>query len=280
MSISIEKRIEVPTGKIFIGQGDKGLLEFLSIGDYGKEKNMKADFMGLTKEINGVPHGELLPLSEKWVVTISSQYGCSIGCDFCDVPKVGRGRNASFMDLVGQVLTAIKDNREIKMTKRLNLHYARMGEPTFNPNVLDSAIFLYGYFQRLRWGFHPVVSTMCPEFNTKTWDFIKRWMYIKNKLMFGNAGLQLSINTTDERARRLMFNNNAYTLERIAHEMNFILGRSGLKGRKIALNFALSDYDIDAGKLLNLFNPEHFLCKLTPMHMTKSCKDHNYETVD
>lgn len=29
-------------------------LEFLTVGDYGKENNIKADFLGLTKEINGV----------------------------------------------------------------------------------------------------------------------------------------------------------------------------------------------------------------------------------
>lgn len=52
----------VPTGHICTMGGELGKkLEFLSIGDYGKEKNLKADFMGLTEEINGVPHGDLLP---------------------------------------------------------------------------------------------------------------------------------------------------------------------------------------------------------------------------
>ena len=45
------KTYKVPTGHICIRDGEKGKLEFLSIGDYGKEKNLKADFMGLTKEI-------------------------------------------------------------------------------------------------------------------------------------------------------------------------------------------------------------------------------------
>ena len=63
--MEIIKNIKVPTGNIIIAKTKSGMLEFLSIGDYGKEKNIKADFMGLTKEINGVPHGDLLPLSEK-----------------------------------------------------------------------------------------------------------------------------------------------------------------------------------------------------------------------
>lgn len=97
--MEIVKNIPVPTGNILIVRGKRGLLECLSIGDYGKEQNVKADFMGLSRRIEGVPHGPLLPLEEKWVVTISSQYGCSMGCRFCDVPAVGPGVNASVDDI-------------------------------------------------------------------------------------------------------------------------------------------------------------------------------------
>ena len=34
-------------------------LEFLTVGDYGKENNIKADFLGLTKEVNGVANTEV-----------------------------------------------------------------------------------------------------------------------------------------------------------------------------------------------------------------------------
>lgn len=61
--------------------------------------NLKADFMGLTREIDHVKHQKMLPLSEKWVVTISTQYGCSMNCRFCDVPKVGKGVNATYDNL-------------------------------------------------------------------------------------------------------------------------------------------------------------------------------------
>lgn len=94
----ILKNLKVPTGNICIMKGEKGRLEFVSLHDYGKAKNIKADFLGYTQEINQVPHGELLPLEEKWVVTISTQYGCSMNCRFCDVPKVGKGLNATYDD--------------------------------------------------------------------------------------------------------------------------------------------------------------------------------------
>jgi hypothetical protein len=55
------KDIKVPTGDILIVEGERGSLECLSIGDYGKHANIKADFLGLKNEINGVPNGAVMP---------------------------------------------------------------------------------------------------------------------------------------------------------------------------------------------------------------------------
>lgn len=72
---TILKNVVVPTGNILIVQGENGReLECLSIGDYGKQANIKADFLGLTDEINGVKAKTVMPLTEKWVITISTQY--------------------------------------------------------------------------------------------------------------------------------------------------------------------------------------------------------------
>jgi 23S rRNA (adenine2503-C2)-methyltransferase len=70
----VVKNIKTPTGNIIIANTPEGYLEFLSLADYGQKKNIKADFLGLKDEINGVPHGDTLPLEEKWVITISTQY--------------------------------------------------------------------------------------------------------------------------------------------------------------------------------------------------------------
>lgn len=229
--MKILKRIPVPTGDILIVQGEKGMLECLSIGDYGKDVNLKADFMELSREPSPVRHTKLLGFDEKWVITISTQYGCDMGCSFCDVPKVGRGKNATFKDLVGQVMAGLEMHPEIKAAKRINLHYARMGEPTFNPDVLLSAIHLDGYFKGIKFGFHPVVSTMMPQDNKDLESFIAAWIEIKNELLDGNAGLQLSINSTSEEERTRMFRGNQCSLEEIAE----IMEPYWPKGRKITL---------------------------------------------
>jgi len=269
------KTYTVPTGHILVVKGEHGDLECLSLADYGKEKNVKADFMGITRKIEGVPHGTLMPLEKKWVITISSQYGCSMWCTFCDAWKVPNHRNATFIDLVMQVQAAMSMHPDITHTERLNLHYARMGEPTMNrDNVLASAYYMAGVFKNI--GFHPVVSTMCPT--TDLWPhFMRDWLLLKRNLG-GNAGLQLSINTTSEKHRRIMFNEHARSLHNISYHFKDITNL--VTGRKIALNFALTDAPIDANLLARLFDPKHFMCKITPMHATKSCADNKIETAN
>ena len=275
----IIKRIKVPTGDICVMQGERNKpIELLSIGDYGKETNIKADFLGITREINGVPNGEIMPLSEKWVVTISTQYGCSMGCKFCDVPKVGKGFNATLNDLNNQIIEALKLHPEIKSTKRLNVHFARMGEPTFNPNVLMCA---KGLRRTVRPYVgeslvHPVVSTMMPRRNHKLYKFLNEWCKIKNELYKGCAGLQFSINSTNESQRQEMFMGNGLTLREIS-EIGFWMPNP--IGRKYALNFALADdYEVDARKLADLFSPKKFMVKITPLHRTASCDENNIKT--
>jgi len=276
--VNILRNIAVPTGNILIVDGQKGNLECLSIGDYGKNVNMKADFLGLSKDIGQVKHTSLLPLSEKWVVTISTQYGCSMNCKFCDVSRVGAGINATYDDLLGQITSALSLHPEVTSTKRLNIHYARMGEPTWNPAVLifskQMRSELRPYIDRSL--IHPVISTMLPKHNKNLNAFLSEWMEIKNYDFRGDAGLQLSINSTSNAERDNMFSGNAVSIEE-ASEIGKMLDFP--KGRKITLNFAVADYEINPGKLRDLFDPRKFIVKLTPMHKTRTAIEHDIHTV-
>lgn len=271
------RNIKVPTGNILVVEGDKGKLECLSIGDYGKDVNLKADFMGLHREISKVSHTDMLPLTEKWVITISTQYGCSMNCSFCDVPKVGKGLNATYDDLKNQIVIGLNLHPKITSTKRLNIHYARMGEPTWNWNVIEFTRNmrkeLYPYINRSL--IHPVISTMMPKNNNGLSEYINEWIDIKNYDFRGDAGLQLSINSTNDDERSNMFNGNAMYLEGIANMAKYW---DKPKGRKYTLNFAVADYEINAEKLRDLFNPEHFIIKLTPMHKTHTAIENDIKT--
>lgn len=269
LNVKILKNIKVPTGNIVITEGEKGKLEFLSIGDYGKEINLNQN--------KKVMHTKLLPLEEKWVITISTQYGCSMNCVFCDVPKVGRGINATYNDLKNQIITGLSLHPEVKATKRLNVHYARMGEPTFNWNIIkftrNMRKKLYPYINRSL--IHPVVSTMLPKTNKKLNEFLNDWVEIKNYDFRGDAGLQFSINSTNENERQQMFSHNTLTLQEIS-EIGKMLDNP--KGRKYTLNFAVAEYEIDAEKLVKLFDPDKFIVKLTPMHVTKTAIENKIQT--
>ena len=168
------------TGKIYFNRSLG--LEFLTVGDYGKENNIKADFLGLTKKIEGVQHHDV-DLMDKWVATISSQKGCPMKCTFCDVHKYGFFGNASLPDLEYQIRYII-EHEDIRFTNRFNVHYARMGEPTWNPAVLD---FTESRLDDLvkecglhAVTIHPVVSTMMPRSNNDLSSYLKHWCEIKN----------------------------------------------------------------------------------------------------
>lgn len=270
----ILRNLEVPTGNILIVQGTDGPIECVSLGDYGKEVNLKADFLGLKEAPNQVRHTKLLPLEDKWVITISSQYGCSMKCKFCDVPKVGPGKNLNRSDLIAQVYDAMSLHPEVTYSNRLNLHVARMGEPTWNFAVIDAVEEIHRRFKN-KFKLHPVVSTMMPKKNPNLWEFIDKWIFLKNKILEGEAGLQFSINSTSEVERYNMFSGNCSTL----HEINHIMEHQQKpKGRKYTLNFAVADYEINPEKLLQYFDPDQYVIKLTPMHKTHTALDNNIET--
>jgi len=271
--MKILRTVIVPTGHILVVEGWYGKLEMVSLGDYGKDVNIKCDALGLDRIPKAVKHTQLLPLEDKWVITVSTQYGCSMGCVFCDVPKVGPGQNATERDITQQVLTGLGLHPEIEYTNRLNIHYARMGEPTFNPNVLTATRWLKSSLSK-KYKIHPVVSTMMPKSNQWLSIFINEWMRIKNELLEGEAGLQLSINSTNDHERASMFDANAHSLM----DIGFIMDGIKPVGRKITLNFAVADWEIDPSVLLKYFSPEDYIIKLTPMHKTATAKEHNIKT--
>ena len=106
---------------------------------------------------------------------------------------------------------------------------------------------------------------------------ILTWCNIKNTLYNGQAGLQFSINSTDTEQRNDMFQNMSLSLvelSEIGKKMPFPMSR------KYTLNFAFSsDFIIDAKYIRDLFDPEKFMCKITPIHNNIACSENNISTV-
>jgi 23S rRNA (adenine2503-C2)-methyltransferase len=278
------QKYTLPTGYLIVDDYSKGKLETLSIGDYGKHVNVKADFLGYTKEINGVPNTECMPLSEKWVITLSTQYGCPMHCTFCDVPNIKFGGNADRVDLWEQLWNAFKCFPNVKYVERLNIHFARMGEPIFNEAVFDFARNLYHSKSLIQKTtgirletVHPVLTTSLPKYkNLKS--RIVEWCDIKNITYNGQAGLQFSINSTNEEQRIKMFGGGSITLKEFAKIAEHLPDPIG---RKYCLNFAYaSDFEVDGKLLAKMFDPEKFMAKITPIHRNNACQANQIQTID
>lgn len=270
---------ETHTGKI-VSDTDLSI-EYLYVGDYGKENNIKADFLGYTKRIEKVGH-KPVNLADKLVVTVSSQKGCPMDCNFCDCPKFGFHGNASIAELVSEITTGIALSG-IKHGKRLNVHYARMGEPTFNPGVIASAriiaemVAMDGTDVSFE-TYHPVVSTMMPKSNKNLENFLRAW--VETGFVYGGEdgfGLQFSINTLDETQRNEMFRHRSLSLKEIG---DIIKSLPMPKKRKYTLNFAVtSTCNLDVGLMNKYFDKDRCIVKITPIHETVEAVREGYEIV-
>ena len=155
-----------------------------------------------------------------------------------------------------------------------------MGEPTFNDNVIEFTEnhlreivnkYLTGGAKTI----HPVISTMLPKSNRNLVKFIHDWCEIKNNDYKGEAGLQFSINSTDEKQRQNQFNGMSLSLEeisKIAKDLPLPVGR------KYTLNFAVTAKTIlDAKRLSELFEKDKFIVKITPIHETNSAVKNGFD---
>ena len=256
-------------------------LEYLFVGDYGKENNIKADFLGYDNRIEKVEH-KPVDIREKLVVTVSSQKGCPMHCNFCDCPKLGFKGNASLPELMMEITSGIALSG-IRHGERLNVHYARMGEPTFNQNVIASAKqiahMLADPDSDIHFNtYHPVISTMMPKANNNLKEFLHKW--VKTGFEYGGEdgfGLQFSINTLNEEQRNEMFRGCSLSLTEIGGIIDWL---PMPKKRKYTLNFAVtSKSNLDVDLMNKYFDKEKCIVKITPIHETVEAVNEGYEIV-
>jgi 23S rRNA (adenine2503-C2)-methyltransferase len=202
----------------------------------------------------------------------------------CDVPNIPFKGNATMNDLKNQFYDAISLFPDVKYTDRLNLHFARMGEPILNKNVFEFAKWLYTFKYIIQEDtglrievIHPVLTTSLPRKFKDLEDRIHQWCDIKNNLYNGQAGFQFSINSTNEEQRQEMFCGMTLSLTEfaeIAEDMPMPISR------KYCLNFAYStDFEIDAKLVNSLFDKEKFMIKITPIHNNMACEENNIKTI-
>ncbi|MCQ2753177.1 MAG: 5'-methylthioadenosine/adenosylhomocysteine nucleosidase [Bacilli bacterium] len=260
-------------GTIYVDS--KKYIEFVSYpGDY-PEHIRKADFLGYQGR------NELTKINYErgWYVLLSCQKGCNMACAFCDCPGLGLHGNVTSEEFAYQ-LNVILDTHYLSHTKYFEINFMRMGEPTMNDELLN---FIEYDLRKIITNkidveqIVPNVSTMLPRNKVKVERFILEYCRIKNEVYNGQALLQFSIHTTDNKIRSLLMADRSLPLEDIAE----IAKKMPLpKGMKYALSFAVGDtLTIDIAKINKLFDKQKFMIKLTPIYTTYNAVDNGFSTM-
>ena len=75
-------------------------------------------------------------------ICVSSQVGCAVNCQFCLTALLGVKRNLSAGEIVGQVLTVLRDHSVDLERERANVVFMGMGEPFLNYDNFMKAVRL------------------------------------------------------------------------------------------------------------------------------------------
>lgn len=210
-----------------------------------------------------------VPREEKWVLIVSTLQGCPVACPICDAGGRFHGR-LSADNILAQIdflITRRFPDRVVPVPK-LKIQLARMGDPAFNDAVLTVLRRLPERF--VAPGLMPCVSTVAPRGCDR---FFEELLHIKHELYSGGRfQLQFSVHSSDEQARSVLIPTRRWGL----HEIAAYGARFWSPGdRKVTLNFAPArGFPLDAAVLANVFSPDTFLVKLTPINETDASLRH------
>lgn len=209
---------------------------------------------------------------QKWVLIISTMYGCPVGCSFCDAGVYYDGK-LTYEDLLFQVDYLIRSRFPDKKvtSEKFKIQFSRMGEPSFNKNVLELLRDLPSLYDIP--GFIPSLSTVAPHGTDR---FFEELLTIKKELYPQSFQFQFSIHSTDEAQRKSLIPVKKWDFMKMA---NYGKRFFDAGGKKVTLNFAISSKSIVATDILKKhFNPDLFLVKLTPVNPTFSAKKNKLDS--
>jgi 23S rRNA (adenine2503-C2)-methyltransferase len=206
--------------------------------------------------------------AEKWCAIVSSQFGCPVGCVMCDAGADFRG-SLSAEEILGQIRLVMERHRHDGGwdCPKIKIHFARMGEPSLNPAVLEVLRLLPDQYPGA--ALLPVVATVAPASAGRWFEelaCVKREHYGG-----GRFQLQISVNSTDEAERDRLMPVRKWRMPDLAR-----FGESwhAPSDRKVTLNFALAEgTPFEPAAIRALFDPDRFLVKLTPVNPTAAARE-------
>ena len=211
-----------------------------------------------------------LPRGKKWVLLVSTMFGCPIGCLMCDAGGYYHGKPTKdeIIDQIDFLVEKRFPDRKIPC-EQFKIQFARMGEPSLNMQVLDVLQELPQRYQAS--GLMPSISTVAP---VGTERFFNRLLEIKqDNYMSGHFQFQISLHTTDIKLRDRFIPVKKWSFSQIKDYGEHFYAAGD---RKITLNFALATgMPVDPVVLLSYFDPDKFLIKITPLNPTYRAREND-----
>lgn len=266
---------ELPSGNVYVlyNKEKNFYIETTQMQDVDTKNKSQEILTTMNKDII---NQHLVPKKDKWLIAISTQYGCPQKCKFCLVPTLPFKGNLTKDDMWEQLEFVFNQHPEVTECDKVKVGFARMGEPQYNwQNILSVMIEMKNYRKGFR--FLPCYNTILPKvdvYGKHPIDVIKDEVMSVKAYLDGFLHIQISTNSTNEDQRRELFGGaDVVTIEEMKKEFNDLPNNN----RLITLNFICGDgWELDPNKLEGL-NPNVFCIKLTPLNINPATAKNNLE---
>lgn len=272
----------LPSGRVFLFETEDGyIIESTEMRDVAVDGKSHQEVR--TSLDPHVIWRHLVPYEKKWLLTVSTQKGCTHNCKFCDVAPLPFNGNLSEAEIIVQIALLLKCTPYVKYCDKAKIGFARMGEPSHNlKNVLGAIKRLPEISKREDRNFNwlPCFNSILPRKTMEGLngeDVIKSVIETKEKDYNGRLHFQISCNSTDEEKRQQLFGNaDVMSIEEIIN----IIKNEKITNRTVTLNFIVMDgIEIDVNKLVKMgLNHDKFAIKLIPLNQTENSVNNDLKT--
>jgi 23S rRNA (adenine2503-C2)-methyltransferase len=223
----------------------------------------------------------LVNYKQKWLLTVSTQKGCTHNCMFCDVAKLPFKGNLTQEEIEYQIKFLLYNTDYVKECNKAKIGFARMGEPAHNLNNVLNTIKRLPEISKeqnkiINWlpCFNTILPKQCKNDPLEVLDSV---IEVKEKDYNGFLHMQISCNSTCEETRSKLFGN-----AKILDIENLILyvKKQKITNRTITLNFiVMKDIEVDVNKLKKMgLTGDKFVVKLIPLNKTNNAESNQLET--
>ena len=199
----------------------------------------------------------LMKYHHGYMICVSSQVGCAMGCRFCASTRNGKARNLSAGEIIGQVMTVQKDLGE----RISNIVMMGIGEPLDNYDEVLKFLEIVNHPSGLNIGHRHITLSTC-GLVPKIKDLADRQLQIT---------LSVSLHAADDETRsEIMPVNRRYSISQLMEACRYYIKKTN---RRISFEYTLisgvNDNSAEAEKLLKLLHGMLCHVNLIPVNPVK-----------